>query len=49
MGEPIDDFKPDQPDPFLNSWYWRWVVPVRPLSNGTLPPLQTGSYSNLAL
>ena len=25
MGEPIDDFKPDQPDPFLNSWYWRWA------------------------
>ena len=25
MGEPIDDYKPDQPDPFLNSWYWRWA------------------------
>ena len=25
MGEPIDDYKPDQSDPFLNSWYWRWA------------------------
>ena len=24
MGEPIDDYKSDQSDPFLNSWYWRW-------------------------
>ena len=25
MTEPIDDYKPDQSDPFLNSWYWRWA------------------------